>query len=115
MQEINTRCRPYYAVSSSSLPDLLKVFFNRDSPFWYRGYFMASKAGESLVDSTLAFYGCRGILVGHTILDSNIAWYYGGKVMGLDVDQHGGKSGAALYEGGKWYRVEEEGSKKLLI
>lgn len=114
-EQINARCRPFYDCSKKALPDSNKVFFGKAAPFWYRGYFMAPKATLADVDQVLNAYQCSLIIVGHTILKRNIALYYGGKVLGVDVDQHAGKRCAALYVNGKWYRIDDKGKKERLI
>jgi len=81
-------------------------------PFWYRGYFMEPRATESFIDSTLAFYHVSRIIVGHTITDSNIASYYEGKVIGLDVNEHEGHSEAIVIEKNKIYTTDLTGKKK---
>lgn len=90
-------------------------FFTGDnSPFWYRGYFMEPKAGMADVENTLKLYKVKRILVGHTISSNNIGFHYGGKVLGIDVDHHGGKSEGALYQKGVWYKVDDRGIRNAL-
>jgi len=119
LKEINDSCRPYYDKAKN--PELVsnKVvwkFFDgkRSSLFWYRGYFQEPKATEQEVDETLSLYKVKCIIVGHTITDTNVGFYYGGKVLGIDVNQHKGQHEGALYEGGKWFKVNVSGSKILL-
>ncbi|MNY52577.1 hypothetical protein D3C86_1882620 [compost metagenome] len=47
------------------------------------------------------------IVVGHTILDNNIASYYDGKVIGLNADVHKGKFAALLIEGKAMSVIDE--------
>lgn len=103
------------ALSAYKTSDSTTLYFNRKSPIWYRGYFMQPRARMNTIDSTLTFYHCNRIFVGHTILDRNICFYYGGKVMGVDVDTHAGKKMAALYQKGNWYTVDEKGNQSLLV
>ncbi|HZY35560.1 MAG TPA: metallophosphoesterase [Mucilaginibacter sp.] len=111
---VDAECRAYCDVETDSIPDSLQVFFGRNALFWYRGYFLRPKATMSLVDSTLQFYCSKYILVGHTIVKWNIASYYGGKIIGIDVDEHTGHTEAALYEKGKWYVLDVDGRKSSL-
>jgi len=115
VNQINSKCRPYYEVASKRekiLDDtLLRLFAYNTAPFWYRGYFMAPRATLGQVDSTLNFYQCKQIVVGHTILDRNVALYYKGKVLAVDVDEHEGKHQGALYLNGKWYVINGHGQK----
>jgi len=87
----------------------------KDALFWYRGYFMGQKASMGEVDSTLTQYNCRYILVGHTIVKWNIASYYGGKVIGIDVNEHENHTEAALLDKGKWYTLDAHGHTKPLV
>jgi hypothetical protein len=115
VSEINSACRPYYDQARNRealFRDSLSVFFGRDALFWYRGYFMEPRATQGLVDSTLAFYHCRRIIVGHTITNSNIADYYDHKVIALDVDEHEGHLEAILIENGNVYTVDPTGRQK---
>jgi len=118
IEEINLKCRPFYdkAKKLDGLPNLAdasisKFFQGATSLFWYRGYFAEPKATEAEVDATLALYKCKSIVVGHTIVAGNVGFYYGGKVLGLDVNQHAGDHQAALLEKGKWYKVNDKGLK----
>lgn len=115
LEQINALCRPYYDQPRKQIPAGLQVYFGKDALFWYRGYFMGQKATMAQIDSTLKEYGCKYILVGHTIVTWNIASYYGGKVIGVDVDEHSDNTQAALYENGKWYIMDDKGKEKPLI
>ena len=118
VNKINKRSRPYYdkapnmnGVGNSSADPF---FTDSTSLFWYRGYFQQPVATEADVDETLRFYKVKKIIVGHTILKGNIALYYNGKVIGIDVDRHAGDNQAALFENGIWYKVDENGSRTEL-
>jgi hypothetical protein len=67
------------------------------------------------VDSTLKQYGVKQIVVGHTIIKQNIGLYYGGKVVGIDVNEHKGDWAAALYTKGEWFLLDISGYRKKLI
>jgi hypothetical protein len=97
------------------IPVQAQVLFGEDALFWYRGYFMQPRATFGLIDSTLKQYDCRWIVVGHTIVKRNIASYYGGKVIGVDVDEHNNDIQAALLEGGRWYVIDANGHCKPLL
>lgn len=115
LQEINDKCRPYYdkaqnkeAVSEAGLDNF---FSGKTSLFWYRGYFKEPKATEAEVNATLALYGVKRIIVGHTIVPGNVGFYYDKKVLGIDVNQHKGDHQAALKLKKKWYKVDNEGKR----
>jgi hypothetical protein len=119
LKEINKSCRPYY--DKAKKPELFAdktiwKFFNgtKSSLFWYRGYFHEPKATEQEVDETLSLYKVKRIIVGHTITDGNVGFYYNGKVLGIDVNQHQGHHEGALYEKGKWYKVGVNDEKVML-
>ncbi len=118
IEQINEKCRPFYdkAKKLDGLPGLVdasvaKFFQGATSLFWYRGYFFEPKATEAEVDATLALYNCKTIVIGHTIVPGNVGFYYGGKVLGLDVNQHAGDHQAALFEKGKWFKVNDKGER----
>jgi hypothetical protein len=115
IDDLNRKCRAYYGIDRHKLPEDLGVFFGADAPFWYRGYFMAPKATMATVDSTLHLYDCKQIIVGHTIIDKNVTMYYQGKVIGVDVDEHAGHRGAALFERDVWYKTDDKGKHERLI
>jgi hypothetical protein len=90
LEEINTKCRPFYdkAKKKALFTDpVIKKFFDgtRSSLFWYRGYFVEPKATEAEVEETLALYQVKTIIVGHTITESNVGFYYKGKVQRIVV------------------------------
>ena len=118
LQQINALCRPYYDKASAEIKtagETVSMFFSgTSSPFWYRGYFMEPKATEAEVDETLKLYGVKRIVVGHTIVPGNVGFYYGGKVLGLDVNAHQGDHQGALFETGKWYKVNDKGERTEL-
>jgi calcineurin-like phosphoesterase family protein len=112
VQSINDISRPWYdqsqndhALDSAHVSPL----FDENSPFWYRGYFLEPKATMSTVDSTLNIFGCKKIIVGHTILTLNPAMYYQGKVIAIDVNEHEGQRAGVLYLDKKWWVVNGEG------
>jgi hypothetical protein len=115
LNRINNSCRPFYDVPTKQLPDSIKAFLGNTGLFWYRGYFMAPKASSALIDSTLQQYQAKQIVVGHTIIDKNLAFYYNGKVLGLDVNQHAGTHAAALFDKGHWYLLDDSGNRRKLI
>lgn len=119
VKEINERCRPYY--DKVKQPDLFvdkaiwKLFEEAQSSlFWYRGYFQEPKASLEEVEETLSLYQVNRIIVGHTITETNVGFYYNGSVLGIDTNQHKGKLEGALYEAGKWYKVNERGVKSRI-
>nr|WP_162989008.1 metallophosphoesterase [Pedobacter schmidteae] len=119
LKAVNERSRPYYdkAKRKELFTDqaIWKLFDGKKSSlFWYRGYFQEPKATLQEVEETLSLYGANRIIVGHTITDTNVGFYYGGKVLGIDVNQHKGHHEGALYERGKWYKINITGSKALL-
>jgi Calcineurin-like phosphoesterase len=118
VDKINYNCRPFYDMGEHPekfTDTTLWAFFDEDniSPFWYRGYFTGLKATQGLVDSTLAFYQCKQIIVGHDIID-NVGSFYQDKVYGIDVNEHLGNTQGLLIESGKFYRVDRVGNKFLL-
>ncbi len=121
LQQINDSCRPFYdkAMYLDQLgernPGIAAFYGSKTSLFWYRGYFTEPKIKEEEVDKTLRLYDVKRIVVGHTIRDTNIGFYYNGKVLGVDVNHHAGIHQAALYLDGNWYKVDNKGMKVALM
>ena len=110
---INREMRLFYDVHPNVVPDSLKDLFNANAIHWYRGYFLTPRATTRLIDSTLAFYHANQIIVGHDII-KHISKLYGGKVIGVDVDEHEGTHEALLIENGQYYRIDEKGQKQMI-
>lgn len=115
IQQINSKARPFYDNWMKGINDpIAKVLFSGNaSPFWYRGYFMSPMESVAQVDSTMAFYGCRKIIVGHDVIDHVVA-LYGGKVIGVDVNEHEGTHEALLIDNNRFYRIDEQGRSTAL-
>jgi len=113
--EINRLCRPYYdkakVLRGVGNPVIDPFFTGSTSLFWYRGYFSEPKATEEEVNATLKTFNVARIIVGHTIVPGNVGFYYGRKVLGLDVNQHDDDHQAAVFDKGKWFKVDSEGKK----
>ncbi|WP_316824115.1 metallophosphoesterase [Pedobacter miscanthi] len=114
LQTINDKCRSYYGIATKSLPAEGHLLMGSSGPFWYRGYFGKDRTNPATVDSTLAKFACKQIVVGHTITKDNIAGYYNGKVVGVDVNEHRGDRKALLFIGNKTFVVDDKGIQKQL-
>lgn len=116
LAQINEGSRPFYDKAKQkelfTNENIWKLFDGtKSSVFWYRGYFSEPKATEKDIDETLSIYKVKRIIVGHTIISTNVGFYYNGKVLGIDVNQHKGQHEGALYENKKWYKVGVDGVK----
>lgn len=111
IEAINQKCRSYYGISPKQLNPDGRLFMSSSGPFWYRGYFGKENTPVSTVDSTLTKFNVKQIVVGHTITAENIASYYGGKVIGVDVDEHRGHRRALLCLGKEQVVVDDKGNK----
>ncbi|QNK64995.1 metallophosphoesterase [Pedobacter sp. PAMC26386] len=118
LSALNSLCRSNY--DNYKKPDLytdqdIKTLFDgKLSPFWYRGYFKDPKATTADINKTLSLYNAKKILVGHTIISTNVGFYYSGKVIGLDVDEHNGDRAGALFENNTWYKIDDSGDQTPL-
>lgn len=116
VEQINAISKPYIGWKDlkNTVKDdkILKIFSSTEGLFWFRGYFKKPALEEAVVDQTLTQYQVKQIIVGHTIIESNIGFYYGGKVLGVDVNQHEGHHEGALFEKGNWYKIDLTGNKK---
>nr|WP_199157473.1 metallophosphoesterase [Pedobacter sp. ASV2] len=114
IEAINEKCRSYYGIPTKQLKPDGSLFMSSGGPFWYRGYFGKDSTSVATVDSTLTKFNVKQIVVGHTITADNIASYYGGKVIGVDVDEHRGHRRALLCLGNKQVVVDDKGKQYSL-
>ena len=115
--EINKSARPHYADSTfTSAAQRSDTIIGDLGPFWYRGYYQKNNPAIPLqIDSTLSQFGVNHIITGHTIVADTISVWYDGRLLNTDVHHAEGKSEALLIEGNKFYRVNAEGKKVLLM
>jgi hypothetical protein len=84
--------------------EITELLSGNDSPLWYRGYFDDPDFCESKIDSILAFYGKRHIVVGHTPY-KEIRSLFNNKIMGADAGIMYKKPGEMIiYKNGTFYR-----------
>jgi hypothetical protein len=113
--ELNEVSRPYIGFKDlkKKVTDstILKIF-SSNGLFWNRDYFPKDQAvDEKAIDETLEMHNAKRIIVGHTIVPTNIGFYHNGKVLGVDVNQHAGKHEGALFENKQWFKVNLTGDK----
>jgi hypothetical protein len=115
--EINNLARPYYADTTYNYKDSKSDIIMGDlGPFWYRGYYDKSNTAiPSQIDSTLSQFGINHIITGHSIVADTISVWYNGKLLNTDVPHALGKSEALVIEKAKYYRVNSDGKKLLLM
>jgi len=118
VEQINSLSRPYIGwkdLKNTVTDDkILQLFSSTVGLFWYRGYFKEPAVDEKIIDQTLAKFQVKRIIVGHTITKSNIGFYYNGKVLGVDVNQHEGKHEGALYVNKQWHKVDLTGKRSKM-
>jgi hypothetical protein len=114
VSDINSLARPYFAFANQSFNDsFLQLIFNSEqSPFWYRGYYQGV-ADEEQVDETLAHFGVRTIITGHTIVNK-VSAYFNGKVVNINTDHASGNSEALYIKGHRYYKVDITGKRERL-
>lgn len=115
IEEINNLARPWYAAASQTHSDpVLNTLFNsHDSPFWYRGYYR-NALREEIIDATLAHFGVKTIVTGHTVVE-HICSLYNNKIININTDHASGRSEALLIEEPLSYRVNSSGERECLI
>jgi hypothetical protein len=87
----------------------LKFLNQIKGPLWYRGYFDDSTFCESKIDSILAFYGKKHIVVGHTP-NTEIFSLFSKKIIGADAGIVLNQPGEMLiYKNGSFYRSFKTG------
>jgi hypothetical protein len=102
--------------TASQIIDLPYYIQSSEGPFWYRGYFGPSTSypaiTEAQLDSVLAFYEAKAVVVGHSEdTVATIKRLFGGRVYGVDVklEELGGFEGL-LWKGGTFLRVGVDGT-----
>ena len=117
LEKINELARPYLGLNGFDDKDEnLRVIFGDFGPFWYRGYYDTSNSKiPAQIDMTLAQYGAKRIITGHTIVSNYITVWYNGRLLDTDVPHAEGSSEALLIEGGKYFRVNSKGKTAMLI
>ncbi|MEP6596400.1 MAG: metallophosphoesterase [Ginsengibacter sp.] len=115
--DINTLVRPYYSDTTYNYTDPRSdTLFGNMGPFWYRGYYEKTNSHiPSQINNTLSQFGVNHVITGHTIVSDTISVWYDGKLFNTDVHHAAGKSEALLIENDKFYRVNAEGNKVLLM
>jgi hypothetical protein len=115
--EINKSARPHYADSTvAPVAQRSDTLIGDLGPLWYRGYYQKNDPAIPLqIDSTLSQFGVNHIITGHTMVSDTISVWYNGRLLNTDVHHASGKSEALLIEKNKYYRVNAEGKKVLLM
>lgn len=114
--DINNRIRPYYNRANQSFDDpLLSIVFNSaNSPFWYRGYYLAEDGvTEEVINETLEHFGVKTIVTGHTVV-SQVTSCFDGKVINIDTDHAAGKSEGLLIRKDRFYRVRYKAKRERI-
>jgi hypothetical protein len=115
--DINKTARPYYGDTTYKYPDpKTDTIFGDSGPFWYRGYYQrASDSTALVIDTTLNQYKIDHIVTGHTIVGDTVSVWYNGRLFNTDLRHAVGKSEALMIENDKFYRVDQQGNKVLLM
>lgn len=114
--DINNRIRPFYNRANQSFDDpLLNTVFNcTNSPFWYRGYYLAENGvSEEVINATLEHFGVKTIVTGHTVVNQ-VTSYFDGKVINIDTDHAAGQSEALLIRKHRFYRVRYKAKRERI-
>ncbi|MBI5363459.1 MAG: hypothetical protein HZA53_09805 [Planctomycetes bacterium] len=70
-----------------------------------------SRAAE--MDTVLAAFGAKRVVVGHTIVP-RVGFALGDRMLTVDVHHASGTSQAALFEKGAWHRLLPDGTREKL-
>jgi hypothetical protein len=116
VRSINSLSKNFYDDSLYVYPDpRVDTLFGDHGPFWYRGYYIKPDSSiESQVGETLKKFRVEHVVTGHTIVADTVSMWYGGRVFNTDTHHAKGHSEALLVEGKMYYRVNAEGTRKLL-
>ncbi|HYC40662.1 MAG TPA: metallophosphoesterase [Chitinophagaceae bacterium] len=116
VSQLNELARPFYHDSTYVFPDpRLDTIMAELGPFWYRGYYAGTpRATQQTVDSSVALFGVRQIVTGHTVVGDSVSTWFDRKVINTDVPHIRGISEALYVEGNNYFRVLPDGTRKPL-
>ncbi|NER13440.1 hypothetical protein GWK08_08335 [Leptobacterium flavescens] len=111
--------KAYYPKATKSTEQMLVS--TRIGPSWYRGYFRENLTQEE-VERGLDKFDAKAVIVGHTI-QRKVNRKFQGKVIGIDVHHPKDyskswpkrRSEALMIEGGKYYRVFDNGGRREML
>lgn len=118
LADLNSAAPKIIDMTSAALffSDLPFYIQGSEGPFWYRGYFGPNTSypaiTEAQLDSVLAFYQAKAVVVGHSEdTSATIKRAFGGRVIGVDVkvEELGGFEGL-LWKGGEFFKVGVDGT-----
>jgi hypothetical protein len=107
LAELNAGVRK--ALSADGAPPPGNIAEDSLGPLWYRGLATGDEAALAPhVDSVLAQFGVRQIVIGHTVTEGAIMPRFGGKVVMIDVglsSVYGGPPAALVVEAGRLFAL----------
>ncbi len=117
LARINKLARPHYDNTRYRYPDRkVELLYSDDGPFWYRGYYAGDPSGKTdQLDSTLYQFNVKHVSTGHTVIADTISVHGDGKLINTDVHHAKGHSEALLVEEGRFFRVNQAGTRTLLF
>lgn len=122
LDDINTNVRNFYTQKITKQDTTAQFLYGSKGPFWYRGFVMPRSNYEKInstdLDHVLNYYKAKTIVVGHTIV-SDIKKSFEGRILLIDVshsyEKHSGKTKGVLIENGLEYKINDLGTKSLLV
>jgi hypothetical protein len=115
LADLNSTMRPFYFISEDVFrmgDEVLQFLYDANGPLWNRSYVM-NQVSEAQVDELLHKFSGKRIIVGHTLV-SMVRGFYNGKVIAIDTRHVDPNSTALLYEGGKFFRIDQQGKRGML-
>lgn len=118
----NAAMRPHLGTPLADLPEAIAPILGRGGVTWYRGMalsedprFVREADPSAHLDRALRRYGVRRIAIGHTLVP-RLRLQQQGRLLRLALDMHapGAVAQAALYEGGRLWRVDANGGRERL-
>jgi hypothetical protein len=106
---------PWETIKSDTL---LTLAFRWNGPLWYRGFFLPDgqpEVSRQDLEEILNRFKVNRIITGHTTMDS-ISTFYNGRIIMVDAGIKDGITGEALlWDGSKYFRVNDKGQQILII
>ncbi len=101
---IQIKCRAF------TDPTQALLFNEKDSPFYYQGYYDGTATSEQ-VEATLAKFGVHTIITGHTLQPEATA-YFDGKVISVNIDPESINAEGLFMMRKRIYRITKEGKRE---
>jgi hypothetical protein len=112
--EMNHLMRQSYTQPATEWDERIPLITGEYGLLWYRGLIQGHSTYDKLdvesVDSILAFYAAKNMIIGHSVVE-DITTDYDGRVIRIDVDHYDNPSSGILIKGDRIFKATKSGQK----